>query len=258
MEMKFPTYDLTGRRALVTGAGSGIGRAAALCLAHYGAQVAVCDIQMERAKSVTDEILSAGGQAVAVQGNVADAQSVADMFAQVDEAFGGLDILISNAGVGGDVKPILEQSEEAFDQVVSVDLKGAFLCAKQAAQRMIGHQGGRMIFTASIAAYEGGGFHGPYGAAKGGLCTLVKTMAHEWAPYGITVNAVCPGLTRTGINQEISADPELEAQFLKKIPVGRMAEPVEIASLMLYLSTDAAAFITGAALIADGGATIGG
>ena len=83
-------------------------------------------------------------------------------------------------------------------------------------------------------------------------------MAHEWAPYGITVNAVCPGLTRTGINEEISADPELEAQFLKKIPVGRMAEPVEIASLMLYLATDAAAFITGAALIADGGATIGG
>ena len=83
-------------------------------------------------------------------------------------------------------------------------------------------------------------------------------MAHEWAPYGITVNAVCPGLTRTGINEEISADPELEAQVLKKIPVGRMAEPVEIASLMLYLATDAAAFITGAALIADGGATIGG
>lgn len=125
--------------------------------------------------------------------------------------------------------------------MIAVDLKGAFLCAKQAATRMIAQgQGGRMIFTASIAAYEGGGFHGPYGAAKGGLCTLVKTMAHEWAPYGITVNAVCPGLTRTGINEEISADPELEAQFLKKIPVGRMAEPVEIASLMLYLATDAA------------------
>ena len=259
MQFKFPTYDLSGRRALVTGAGSGIGRAAALCLAHYGARVAVCDIQQGRAQQVAGEIAAAGGQAVAVQADVSDAQSVAAMFTQVDEAFGGLDILISNAGIGGEVKPILEQSEQELDQVLSVNLKGAFLCAKQAAWRMIDQgQGGRMIFTASIAAYEGGGFHGPYGAAKGGLCTLVKTMAHEWAPYGITVNAVCPGLTRTGINEEISADPELEAQFLKKIPVGRMAEPVEIASLMLYLATDAAAFITGAALIADGGATIGG
>ena len=109
MEMKFPTYDLSGRRALVTGAGSGIGRAAALCLAHYGARVAVCDIQMERAKAVSDEIQSFGGQAVAVQGDVSDAQSVAELFVQVDQACGGLDILISNAGVGGDVKPILEQ-----------------------------------------------------------------------------------------------------------------------------------------------------
>ena len=259
MQFKFPTYDLTGRRALVTGAGSGIGRAAALCLAHYGARVAVCDVRLDRAQRVAGEITAAGGQAAAIQGNVADAQSVEAMFAQVDETLGGLDILISNAGIGGEVKPILEQSEQELDQVLSVNLKGAFLCARQAARRMIGQgQGGRMIFTSSIAAYEGGGFHGPYGAAKGGLCTLVKTMAHEWAPYGITVNAVCPGLTRTAINQEISADPELEAQFLKKIPLGRMAEPVEIASLMLYLATDAAAFITGASLIADGGATIGG
>lgn len=254
-----PSYDLTGKRALITGAGSGIGRAAALILAHYGVAVAVCDISRERADAVALEIRTAGGTAAAVQGDVSNADSVAAMFQQVDTAFGGLDILISNAGIGGEVKPILEQSEDAWDQVLSVNLKGAFLCGKQAAERMIAQgRGGRMIFTSSIAAYEGGGFHGPYGAAKGGLCTLVRTMAREWAPYGITVNAVCPGLTGTAINQEISNDPVLKEQFLAKIPLGRMAKPEEIASLMLYLATDAAAFITGTSIIADGGATIGG
>lgn len=257
--IKIPSYDLTGKRALITGAGSGIGRAAALILAHYGAAVAVCDISRERAETVTGEIKAHGGKALALCGDVSNAGSVADMFQTMAEAFGGLDILISNAGIGGDVKPILEQSEQAWDQVLSVNLKGAFLCGKQAAAQMISQgTGGRVIFTSSIAAYEGGGFHGPYGAAKGGLCTLVRTMAHEWAPYGITVNAVCPGLTATAINREISADPELEKQFLAKIPLGRMAKPEEIASVMLYLSTDAAAFITGTSIIADGGATIGG
>ena len=258
-KIKYPSYDLTGKRALVTGAGSGIGRAAAMTLAHYGAQVAVCDINIERAEAVAREIEAEGGRAAAIQGDVSSADSAEAMFCRMDEAFGGIDILISNAGIGGDVKPILEQTEAAWDQVLSVNLKGAFLCGRQAAERMIRQgTGGRVIFTSSIAAYEGGGFHGPYGAAKGGLCTLVRTMAHEWAPHGITVNAVCPGLTATAINQEISGDPELKKQFLEKIPLGRMAKPEEIASLMLYLATDAAAFITGTSLIADGGATIGG
>ena len=257
--IRFPSYDLTGKRALITGAGSGIGRAAALILAHYGAAVAVCDISLDRADAVVEEIRNAGGRAAAVQGDVSNAESVAAMFRKTDAALGGLDILISNAGIGGEVKPILEQSELAWDQVLSVNLKGAFLCGKQAAERMIAQgTGGRVIFTSSIAAYEGGGFHGPYGAAKGGLCTLVRTMAYEWSPYGITVNAICPGLTGTAINQEISNDPVLKEQFLKKIPLGRMAKPEEIASLMLYLSTDAAAFITGTSMIVDGGATVGG
>ena len=258
-QINFPSYDLTSKRALVTGAGSGIGQAAAAILAHYGARVAVCDISPERAEETVSAIRNAGGEAVPACGDVSNADSVARIFDTVDQAFGGLDILISNPGIGGDVKPILEQSEQAWDAVLSVNLKGAFLCGRQAAERMIRQgKGGRIIFTSSIAAYEGGGFHGPYGAAKGGLCTLVRTMAHEWASHKITVNAVCPGLTATAINREISDDPELKAQFLSKIPLGRMAKPEEIASLMLYLATDAAAFITGTSIIADGGATIGG
>jgi len=257
--MEYPSYDLSGKRALVTGAGSGIGRAAAMLLAHYGAQVAVCDIEADRARKVSEEIRSEGGEAIAVQADVSRGESVAAMVRTVVETFGGLDVLISNAGIGGEVKPILEQSEEAWDAVQAVNLKGAFLCGRQGAEQMVRQgTGGRIIFTSSIAAFEGGGFHGPYGAAKGGINTMVRTMAHEWAQYGITVNAVCPGLTDTEINREISGDPELKAQFLKKIPLGRMAKPEEIASLMLYLATDAAGFITGTSIVADGGATVGG
>lgn len=257
--MEYPSYDLKGKRALVTGGGSGIGRAAAMILAHYGAQVAVCDINGDRARKVADKIRSEGGQAIPVCSDVSLADSVAAMVRTTVETFGGLDIMIANAGIGGEVKAILEQSEAEWDKVQSVNLKGAFLCGKTAAEQMIQQgTGGRIIFTSSIAAFEGGGLHGPYGAAKGGINTLVRTMAHEWAPYRITVNAVCPGLTDTEINREISADPELKAQFLSKIPLGRMARPEEIASLMLYLASDAAGFITGTSIVADGGATIGG
>ena len=257
--MQYPSYNMSGKRALVTGGGSGIGRAAAMILAHYGAQVAVCDINGDRAVQVADEIRSEGGQAIPVQADVSRSESVTDMMENVVSVFGGLDILLSNAGIGGEVKPILEQSEEAWDSVQAVNLKGAFLCGKKAAEQMIRQgTGGRIVFTSSIAAFEGGGFHGPYGAAKGGVNTMVRTMAHEWAPHRITVNAVCPGLTDTEINRQISADPVLKEQFLAKIPLGRMAKPEEIASLMVYLSTDAAAFITGTSIVADGGATIGG
>lgn len=258
-EIKMPTYDLTGKTALVTGAGSGIGQAAAVELAHYGARVSVADVSADAARETAEYILGRGGAALAVAADVSDPEQVEDMTARTVEAFGGLDILISNAGVGGRVLPLLEQEPEDLDQVYQVNLKGAFLCGRAAARQMLRqHRGGRMIFTSSIASVEGGGFHGPYGATKGGLCTLVRTMAAEWAPAGITVNAVCPGLTSTAINREVEADPELKARLLSHIPLGRMALPEEIASLMLYLASDAAGFITGASFVADGGATVGG
>lgn len=259
MSFLMPTFDLAGKRAVITGAGSGIGQAAAIQLAHYGAQVAVVDIDSQRAADTVEQIRADGGNALPFAADVGSTEGVDQLFAKVVDAFGGVDILISNAGIGGQVLPLLDQDVDELERVLNVNLKGAFRCGTAAARQMIAQgNGGRIIFTSSIAAIEGGGFHGPYGAAKGGLCTLVRTMAAEWAPHHITVNAVCPGLTRTAINREIEADPALLEQFLSRIPLHRMARPEEIASLMLYLSTEAAGFITGTSIIADGGATVGG
>lgn len=257
--VRIPSFDLTGKVAVVTGGGTGIGRAAAIQLAACGASVAVAGLPAEACRSVRDEIGAAGGTAIAVTCDVSQEAQVEAMMDEVLSKLGRLDILISNAGIGGAVLPLLEQSEREFSQVVDVNLKGVFLCGKAAARRMIAQgEGGRIINTCSIAYIEGGGFHGPYGAAKGGVSTLTRTMAREWAPYGITVNAVAPGLTRTPINDSLAADPAVLDTFLAKIPLGRMARPDEIASLMLYLAGESAAFVTGTTLIADGGATIGG
>lgn len=254
-----PSFDLSGKTAVVTGGGTGIGRAACIQLAACGAAVAVAGIPQGACQSVAEEIRAFGGQAEAFGCDVSDEVQVEHLMDAAVRRFGGIDILISNAGVGGAVLPLLEQSAEEFDRVLAVNLKGVFLCGKAAAKRMIAQgRGGRIVNTCSIAYIEGGGFHGPYGASKGGVSTLTRTMAREWAEHGITVNAVAPGLTRTPINDGLAADPVFLQTFLDKIPLGRMAKPEEIASLMVYLCTGCAGFITGATLIADGGATTGG
>ncbi len=257
--VKIPDYDLKGKVAVITGGSSGIGFAAATMMAHYGASVVIASLPVQDCKAGAARIRSFGGECMCLPTDVSDSTQVDKMVAETITAYGHIDILANCAGIGGDVLPLLEQSEEAFDKVISVNLKGIFLCSKAVAARMIRQgRGGRIINTASIAAFEGGGCHGPYGAAKGGVVTLTRTMAHEWASYGITVNAVCPGLTRTPINREVQENAELYKELVGKIPLRRMAEPAEIASLMLFLASEAASFITGTSIIADGGATIGG
>lgn len=254
-----PTFDCAGKNAIVTGAGSGIGQAAAMLFAAYGANVIAADISESAAEKTAEIIRRNGGRVRVIPVDISQSIQVEHLIAEAVDHFGGVDIFIANAGIGGTVLPLLEQTEEEFMNVISVNLKGTFLCAKAAAKQMI-HQGrgGRIVITASIGAFEGGGHHGPYGASKGALVTLVRTMGREWAEYGITVNAVCPGLTATAINQELLNNQALAETLLDKIPMHRMAQPEEIASAMLYLATDAAAFITGTTLIVDGGATTGG
>ena len=258
-DVMIPDYDMTGKTAIVTGGSSGIGRAAAIQLAASGAAVAIASLPAEDCYTVRDEILAFGGRAIAVPTNVADPAQVDAMIETTVRELGSVDILLNNAGIGGAVLPLLEQSAEEFDKVLAVNLKGIFLCAKAAAAQMIrqGH-GGRIVNTCSIAYIEGRGFHGPYGAAKGGVSTLTRTMAAEWAEHGINVTAVAPGLTRTPINDGLVQEKEVLQTFLDKIPLGRMARPWEIASMMLYLSSDAASFVTGTTIIVDGGATVGG
>ena len=191
--------------------------------------------------------------------DVSSGDQVDSMIAETVTRFGRLDILVCCAGVGGKVLPLLEQTDEDLDQVLAVNLKGIYHCARAAARQMIAQgSGGRIVLTSSIAYVEGGGLHGPYGASKGAVSTLTRSMAAEWAQYGILVNAVCPGLTRTNINREVWEDPALYQELTAKIPLRRMAEPGEVASLMTYLCTEAAGFITGSIIHCDGGATVGG
>lgn len=254
-----PDYDLTGKAAIVTGGSSGIGRAAAIQLAASGAAVAIASLPAEACFAVRDEITAFGGTALAVATDVSDPAQVEAMIETTVRELGGVDILLNNAGIGGAVLPLLEQSPEEFDKVLSVNLKGIFLCAKAAAAQMIRQgRGGRIVNTCSIAYIEGRGLHGPYGAAKGGVSTLTRTMAAEWAEHGINVTAVAPGLTRTPINDGLVEDKEVLQTFLDKIPLGRMAKPWEIAAMMLFLASPAASFVTGTTIIVDGGATVGG
>ena len=257
--VQIPTFDCAEKTAVITGAGSGIGQAAAMLFAAYGANVVAADISETAAEKTAEIIRRNGGRVHVIPVDIAQSPQVDRLIATTVDRFGGVDVFIANAGIGGAVLPLLEQTEEEFMNVVSVNLKGTFLCAKAAAKQMI-HQerGGRIVITASIGAFEGAGHHGPYGASKGALVALVRTMGREWAEYGITVNAVCPGLTATAINQGLLEDKALAEALLDKIPMHRMAQPEEIASAMLYLATDAAAFITGTTLIVDGGATTGG
>ena len=250
-----PDYDFRGKVAVVTGAGSGIGYAAAMQLVHYGAQVVAAGLPAEAVEQAAASV--SGMSAIAC--DVSSREQADAMIEETVARFGRIDILICCAGVGGRVLPLLEQTEEDLDQVLAVNLKGIYHCARAAARQMIAQgSGGRIVLTSSIAYAEGGGNHGPYGASKGAVITLTRSMAAEWAQYGILVNAVCPGLTRTNLNREVWETPELYQELTAKIPLRRMAEPGEVASLMTYLCTEAAGFITGSIIHCDGGATVGG
>ena len=257
--VEIPAYDFAGKTAVVTGGGSGIGFASAVILAAGGANVVLAGVPEEQLRQAAARIREAGYGCTAVPTDVSDEASVQNMVSKTVEIYGGLDILICCAGIGGEVLPLLEQTAEMFDRVVNVNLRGTFLCAKAAAAQMARQgRGGRIVTTSSIAYIEGGGLHGPYGAAKGGVCTLTRSMAAEWAEYGINVNTVCPGLTRTNINREIQDDDALYDAFTAKIPLRRMAEPGEIAAALTFFASPGASFCTGSVLVCDGGATVGG
>jgi NAD(P)-dependent dehydrogenase (short-subunit alcohol dehydrogenase family) len=242
---------LKGKAVLVTGAGSGIGRATAMLFAGEGAAVAVNDINLESAEQTAGAILQTGGKAMALKADVADEKEVVSMVEKVIKEFGGIHILINNAGIGGG-GPVLESSVDTWGRVNAVILRGAYLCSREAGRWMVKQNTGKIVNISSIAALRFRTNMSAYASAKAGIINFTRALALEWAPHNINVNCIIPGGIRTPMTRNFLATVTPQ-QIRDFIPLGRIGEPDDIAKAALFLASDDAAFITGAALPVDGG-----
>lgn len=244
---------LKGKVALITGAGSGIGEACARLFAKEGARVAVNDVSEEDAARVAGEIAASGGDAMSITADVSRKEQVETMVDTIVEKMGRLDILINNAGIARDAL-LLKMSEEQWDKVMDVNLKGSFLCSQAAASHMVEQGSGKIVLTASVGMLGNVG-QANYVASKCGIVGLTRTLALELARYGINVNCVSPGATKTRMTSAIP--PDIAERFRKMIPFRRFAEPGEIAAVHLFLVSDEAGYITGQVIFVDGGLSVG-
>ena len=243
---------LIDKVAIITGGGSGIGKATALTFAREGAKVAVVDINLEAAKAVAGEIQSAGGEAIALPVNTADRASVDVMVKAVLDAFGRIDILINNAGILRDAQ-LLKLTEDNFDAVIGVNLKGVFNCTQAVAPHMVERGSGRIVSASSVVALYGNFGQTNYIAAKAGVIGMTKVWARELGRKGITVNAVAPGFIATDMIKDM---PENIIQSLvDKVPLKRMGQAQDVANAYLWLASDEASYINGAVISVDGGVT---
>jgi NAD(P)-dependent dehydrogenase (short-subunit alcohol dehydrogenase family) len=240
---------LEGKAALITGAGGGIGRATALAFAREGARVAVADVAIERAGETVAQVNTAGGQAISLAGDVTRDADVREMIDAVVGVYGRLDCAFNNAGVAGwhvgsFNQKTAEWTEESFDRMIAVNLKGVWLCLRAEINQMLTQGGGSIVNTASIAGLVGLPYATAYVAAKHGVVGLTKTAALEYAEAKIRVNAVCPGYIKTPMTAAMT--PERGAALLGHTPMKRLGEADEIAEMVVWLSSDRASYVTGA------------
>ena len=246
--------QLDGKVALITGAGSGIGRASALAFAREGAKVAVADIVVEGGEETVRMVKAAGGEAFFIKVDVANAADVEAMVNAVVDTYGRIDCAYNNAGIEGRLASTDEYPEDMFDKVIDINLTGVWLCMKYELPQMLKQGGGAIVNTASGAGLIGVAGMSAYVASKHGVVGLTKTAALEYAKSGIRVNAVCPGLIQTPMVERITAEqPQLGEALVAAEPVGRTGKPEEIAESVVWLSSDAASFVTGHAMSVDGG-----
>ncbi len=248
---------LDGKVAVITGAGSGIGRVAAGLFAAEGARVVVADVVGGDAESAAAEIVGVGGDAVAVTADVSDEDQVATMIATAVGTYGGLDVLFNNAGIfPADDGGVLDTPPETWQRVMEVNLKGVWLGCRAAVPAMLDSGGGSIVNVASFVALMGAATAQiAYTASKGGVLAMTRELAVEYARRGIRANSICPGPIETPLLAELLAEPDRRKRRLVHIPIGRFGRPEEIAKAALFLASDDASFVTGSALVVDGGIT---
>jgi 3-oxoacyl-[acyl-carrier protein] reductase len=242
--------ELPGKVALVTGAAQGIGKAIALLLARNGADVVVSDINLEKAQETANEIQGMGRRSVAIKVNVADLKDVERMVGAIVEQFGRIDILVNNAGITRD-RLILRMTEEDWDAVLDVNLKGTFNCTKAAIRYMSKQKSGKIVSIASVSGEMGNPGQANYAASKAGVIGFTKTIAREFAGRGINVNAIAPGYIQTPMTDAV---PEKTKEELKRmIPMERLGKPEDVAQAVLFLVSENSSYITGQVLNVNGG-----
>jgi len=245
-----------GKIALVTGGGSGIGRASALAFAREGAKVVLADVIVEGGEETVGMIKKAGGEAIFVKADVSKATEVEALIAKAVETYGRLDCAYNNAGIEGSAATTTDYAEESWDRVIAINLKGVWLCMKYEIPQMLKQGGGTIVNTASAAGLVGFRRGSAYVASKHGVVGLTKTAALEYAKSGVRVNAICPGAIDTPMMGRITDHrPQRAERMAAGEPVGRMGMPEEIAGAVVWLCSDAASFVTGHAMAVDGGLT---
>jgi len=247
---------LSGKRAIITGAASGIGRASLLLFAREGARVLAVDRELAALDAAVTEASGAGGSALALAADAGDEASVAGAVGRCVAEWGGVDAVFANAGVSGGRVPLLEQTVEQWQEILRVNLIGPWLMIKHAAPAMIGRGGGSIVCTASVAALRANAGGSPYSASKAGVVSLVQTAANALLGTGVRVNAICPGLIETGMTRpifDLARARGTEARLGQLNPLQRHGRPDEIAAAALFLASDESSYVNGQAFAVDGG-----
>ena len=247
---------LSGKRAIITGAASGIGRASLLLFAREGARVLAVDREVAALDAAVTEAAAAGGSALALAADAGDEASVADVVGRCVAEWGGVDAVFANAGVSGGRIPLLEQTVEQWQEILRVNLIGPWLMIKHAAPAMIGQSGGSIVCTASVAALRANAGGSPYSASKAGVVSLIQTAANALLGTGVRVNAICPGLIETGMTRpifDLARARGTESRIGQLNPLQRHGRPDEIAAAALFLASDESSYVNGQAFAVDGG-----
>lgn len=244
---------LKGKVALITGSTRGIGKAIALGFAKEGADVLVHGRNLEKAKAVAEEVGNLGVKAMAIGGDVSISQDVRRMVEEALGQFERIDILVNNAGLNPFILPAERITEEGWDQVIDVNLKGVFLCCQAVGKRMIEQGGGKIINISSVIGFLGEQGFLPYAVSKAGVMMLTRILAYEWSQYQITVNAIAPGIVAAGMNTPILNKESLVSGLVRQIPLKRLGRPEEVVQVALFLASEESSYINGTTLVVDGG-----